>query len=73
MSTTRPLYAFEIREQMDELLRSRRSPEELAREFEPSARPIRNWVSELERRQMRPTREELDKEYETASGLHPKT
>ena len=37
MSMTRPLYASEFREQMVKLVRSGRSPEELAREFEPSA------------------------------------
>ena len=43
MSMTRPPYASEFREQMVELVRSGRSPEELAREFEPSAQSIRNW------------------------------
>jgi transposase len=32
-----------------ELVRSGRSPEELAREFEPSAQAIRNWVAQAER------------------------
>lgn len=36
MSVTRPLYASEFREQMVELVRCGRSPEELAREVEPS-------------------------------------
>ena len=36
MSNTRPPYAAEFRQQMVELVRSGRSPEELAREFEPS-------------------------------------
>ena len=36
MSMTRPPYASEFRERMVELVRSGRSPEELAREFEPS-------------------------------------
>ena len=34
MSNTRPPYAAEFRQQMVELVRSGRSPEELAREFE---------------------------------------
>ena len=38
MPTTRPPYASAFREQMVGLVRSGRSPEELAREFEPSAR-----------------------------------
>ena len=49
MSMTRPPYASEFREQMVELVRSGRSPEELAREFEPSAQSIRNWVSQTDR------------------------
>ena len=49
MSTTRPPYAPEFREQMVELVRSGRSPEELAREFEPSAQSIRNWVGQVDR------------------------
>jgi transposase len=32
-----------------ELVRSGRSPEELAREFEPSAQAIRNWVAQADR------------------------
>ncbi len=39
MSNTRPPYAPEFRQQMVELVRSGRSPEELAREFEPSSDP----------------------------------
>ena len=49
MSTTRPPYPPEFREQMVELIRSGRSPEELAREFEPSAQAIRNWVAQTDR------------------------
>ena len=49
MSMTRPRYASEFREQMVELVRSGRSPEELAREFEPSAQSIRNWVGQADR------------------------
>ena len=49
MSMTRPPYACAFREQMVELVRSGRSPEELAREFEPSAQSIRNWVSQADR------------------------
>ncbi len=37
-------YPPEFRRQMVELVRSGRSPEELAREFEPSAGAIRTWV-----------------------------
>ena len=39
-------YAPEFRRQMVELVRSGRAPEELAREFEPTAQAIRNWVAQ---------------------------
>jgi transposase len=42
-------YAAEFRRQMIELVRSGRRPEELAREFEPSAQAIRNWVAQADR------------------------
>ncbi len=45
----RPAYPAEFRERLVELVRSGRSPEELAREFEPSAQAIRNWVAQAER------------------------
>jgi len=44
MSQSRRRYAPEFRRQMVELVQARRSPEELAREFEPTAQSIRNWV-----------------------------
>ncbi len=34
---------------MIELVRAGRSPEELAKEFQPSAQTIRNWVTQSER------------------------
>ena len=46
MPKSRPLYAAEFRRQMVELVRSGRTPEALAREFELSARAIRNWVAQ---------------------------
>ncbi len=45
MSFKRAPYPREFRRQLVELARSGRSPEELAREFEPSAQSIRNWVA----------------------------
>ncbi len=53
MSNTRPPYPPEFRKQMVELVRSGRSPEELAREFEPSAQAIRNWVGRADRNEGR--------------------
>jgi transposase len=46
MPKTRPPYPPEFRTRLVELVRSGRKPEELAREFEPSAQSIRNWVRE---------------------------
>ena len=48
MPRTRPPYNSEFRQQMVELVRAGRTPEELAREFEPSAQAIRNWVKQSE-------------------------
>jgi len=45
----RPAYPAEFRERLVELVRSGRSLEELAREFEPSAQAIRNWVAQADR------------------------
>ncbi len=42
-------YAPEFRRQMVELVRAGRTPEELAREFEPSGQTIRNWVQQADR------------------------
>jgi transposase len=42
-------YPPEFRRQMSELVRSGRTPEELAREFEPTAQSIWNWVRQTER------------------------
>ena len=44
----RILYAPEFRRQMVELVRAGRTPEELAREFEPTANTIRKWVEQLD-------------------------
>jgi transposase len=49
MPKTRPAYAPEFRRQMIELVRAGRDPEDLAREFEPTAQSIRNWVSQADR------------------------
>src|SRR3954466_1022049 len=45
MAKTHPAYAPEFRRQMVELVRAGRDPADLAREFEPSAQAIRNWVA----------------------------
>ena len=49
MARTHQAYPPEIRQQMVELVQSGRTPQELAREYEPSAGAIRNWVVQHER------------------------
>ena len=49
MGKTRPPYPPEFREQIVALVRAGRSPEELAREFEPTAQTIRNWTAQADR------------------------
>ena len=44
MAKSRPPYPPEFRQQMVELVRSGRTPSELAREFEPSSQAIGDWV-----------------------------
>ena len=49
MGKTHAPYAREFREQMVELVRAGRSPNELAKEFEPTAQTIANWVAQADR------------------------
>lgn len=49
MPQSRPPYPAAFREQMIDLVRAGRTPEELAQEFEPSAQTIRNWVTQADR------------------------
>ena len=49
MSKSRRAYAPEFRRQLVELVRAGRTPEGLAREFEPTAQSVRNWVAQSER------------------------
>ena len=49
MPRTRKPYPAEFREQMVELVRAGRTPEELSREFEPTAQSICNWVAQADR------------------------
>ena len=46
MPRSRPPYPAEFRQEILGLARSGRSPEELAKEFEPSAQTIRNWMAQ---------------------------
>lgn len=44
MTRYRPAYPPEFRRQMIDLVRAGRTPEELSRDFEPSAASIAGWV-----------------------------
>jgi transposase len=48
MPRYRTAYPPEFRRQMVDLVRSGRTPEELAREFEPTAQSISTWVKQAE-------------------------
>jgi len=49
MPRSRPPYAPEFRRQMIDLVRARRTPAELSREFDVSANSIRIWVRQSDR------------------------
>jgi transposase len=49
MAKTRPPYSPEFRRQMVELVRAGRDPDDLAREFEPTAQSIRHWIGVADR------------------------
>ena len=48
MGKTRRAYPPEFRRRMVDLVRAGCSPEQLAREFEPTAQSIRNWLAQSE-------------------------
>jgi len=49
MSKSHRTYPLEYRQQIIELVRAGRSPASVAREFEPTAQCIRNWVRQAAR------------------------
>ncbi len=51
MPKSRPPYPPEYRQQLVDLVRGGRTPEDLSREFEPTAQSIWNWVRQAERDQ----------------------
>ena len=53
MPKTRPPYSPEFRRQMVDLIRAGRPPEDLAREFEPTAQSICQWVTQADRQEGR--------------------
>ena len=68
MPKSKQPYPPEFRNQMIEMVRAGSSPEKLAREFEPTAQTVRNWVTQADRDEGRRTdgmtsaeREELRK------------
>ena len=50
MPKTRPPKAPVLQHQMVDPVRAGRDPEDIAREFAPSAQAIRNWVADADRR-----------------------
>lgn len=48
MAKSHPAYPQEFRQQILELVRAGRTPDELAAEFEPTAQTIRNWIKQSE-------------------------
>ncbi len=48
MAHARKTYTTEFKRRMVELVRAGRSPEELAKEFEPSANTIRKWATQAD-------------------------
>jgi transposase len=53
MPRTRPPYSPEFRSQMVDLVRAGRSPEDLAKEFEPTAQSIGAWVAAADKQEGR--------------------
>ena len=49
MPKSRRAYPLEYRQRLIELVRAGRSPESIAREFEPTAQSIRNWIRQADR------------------------
>lgn len=49
MAKTRKPYPDEFKKKLIALVRQGRTPEELGRQFEPSAQAIRNWVAQDDR------------------------
>ena len=48
MPRSRPAYPPEFRQKLIELVHAGRSHEQLAKEFEPTAQTIRNWVAQAD-------------------------
>lgn len=48
MPRSHPPYPPELRRQLVAMVRAGRSPDELARDYEPTAQTIRNWVAQAD-------------------------
>ena len=48
MPRSRPPYAAEFRQQILELVRAGRTADEIAKEYEPTAQTIRNWMKQAD-------------------------
>ncbi len=69
MSRKRAPYPHEFRSQLVDLVRGGRTPEELSREFEPTAQSIRNWVAAADVAEGRRTEVLTGKEHEELKRL----
>lgn len=69
MPESSPPDAPEFRDQMVELIRSGRTPEELSRKFQPTAQTIYNWVRQADRDEGRRHDGATSAEREELSGL----
>jgi transposase len=49
MPKSRRAYPLEYRQRIIDLVRAGRSPESIAREFEPTPQSIRNWIRQADR------------------------
>jgi transposase len=49
MSKSRPPYPAEFRRKIVALVRAGRTPDELSKQFEPSAQTVRNWLAQVDR------------------------
>src|SRR5215475_13724209 len=48
MPRSRPAYPPEFRQKLIQVVRAGRTPEQLAKQFEPTAQTIRNWVAQAD-------------------------
>ena len=69
MSRKRAPYPHAFRAQLVELVRAGRTPEELSREFEPTAQSIRNWVAATDLAEGRRTEIPTGREHEELKRL----